>query len=76
MKEIILIKITKNIPGIIVKRPAADNIVMLDTKTLATRVIIALIGLASITVKAFASKTSVQENKKQKKAVTPIPGAI
>ena len=49
---------------------------MLDTKTLATRVIIALIGLASITVKAFASKTSVHENKKQKKAVTPMPGAI
>ena len=63
-------------PGIIVKRPAADKIGILDENTLATLVIIAFIGFASITVKAFAKRTSVQENKKQKNAVTPIPGAI
>ena len=69
-------KIIRIIPGTIVKRPAAERVVILETNTLATLVIIALIGLTSITVKAFDNKTSVHENKKQKNAVTPIPGAI
>ena len=71
-----LTKITKITPGINVKIPAADRIEILATKTLATRVMIAPIGFAYTTVNALDNKISTQENKKQKNAVTVIPGKI
>ena len=71
-----LTKIKKMTPGINVKIPAADRIEILATKTLATLVMIAPIGLAYTTVSALDNKISTQENKKQKNAVTAIPGEI
>ena len=47
---------TKITPGINVKIPAADRIEILATKTLATLVIIAPIGLANVTVSALDNK--------------------
>ena len=63
-------------PGINVKTPAAERIGTFAVKTLDTRDMIAPIGLTSIVVSALERMTSVQENKKQKKAATAIPGAI
>jgi hypothetical protein len=40
------------------------------------RVMVAAMGLASTEVSVRASKSSTQENMKQKKAATPIPDAI
>ena len=71
-----LTKITKMTPGINVKIPAADRIEILAIKTLATLVMIAPIGFAYTKVKALDNKISTQENKKQKNAVTAIPGEI
>jgi hypothetical protein len=69
-------KITTRIPGIIVKTPAAERIGTLALKILDTLDMIASIGLTSIVVNALERMTSVQENKKQKKEVTAIIGAI
>jgi len=71
-----LTKITKITPGINVKIPAADKIEMLATKILETLDMIAPIGFAFTTVRALDNKISTQENKKQKNAVTAIPGEI
>jgi hypothetical protein len=69
-------KITTRIPGIIVKTLAAERIGTLALKILDTLDMIAPIGLTSIVVNALERMTSVQENKKQKKEVTAIIGAI
>ena len=71
-----LTKITKMTPGINVKIPAADRIEIFATNTQATLVMIAPIGLTYTTVSALDNKISTQENKKQKNAVTVIPGEI
>ena len=71
-----LTKITKMTPGINVKIPAADRMDILATKTLATLDMIAPIGFAYTTVSALDNNISIQENKKQKNAVTATPGEI
>ncbi len=63
-------------PGINVKIPAAERIEILAIKTLATLVMIAPIGFAYTKVNALDNNISTQENKKQKNAVTAIPGEI
>ena len=63
-------------PGINPSTLAAASKGISPANTLPARVMIPLIGLASTTVRPLANSASIQENMKQKKAVTAMPGAI
>ena len=63
-------------PGTIVRIPAAANSPQSNPEALTVRVMVAAIGFAFVVVNVLASKSSTQENMKQKNAVTPIPARI
>jgi hypothetical protein len=63
-------------PGTIVRIPAAASSPQSSPEALTVRVMVAAMGFAFVVVNVLASKSSTQENMKQKKAVTPMPARI
>ena len=63
-------------PGIIVNTPAAANVPYSRPIAEEVRVIATPKVLTSVPVKTLDSKSSTQENMKQKNAVTPMPEEI
>jgi hypothetical protein len=59
-----------------VRIPAAARTPQSKPEAETVRVITALIGFASVTVRVRAIRSSTQENMKQKNAATPIPEPI
>jgi len=59
-----------------VRIPAAANSPQSNPEALTVRVMVAAMGFAFVVVNVLASKSSTQENMKQKNAVTPIPDRI